>query len=48
MAETAAPAAASSGVTEDQIKTKIAEQLEATHIEIQDQSGMICIPLIVY
>jgi len=32
-------APASSGVTEDVLKTQITEKLGATHVEIQDQSG---------
>jgi hypothetical protein len=43
MAETATPAVASSGVTQDQLKTKLTEKLEATHVEILDQSGMLCV-----
>lgn len=30
---------ASSGVTEDVLKTKITEKLGAIHVEVQDQSG---------
>ena len=28
------------GVTTDKIKTKLTEQLEATHVEIEDMSGL--------
>ncbi|KUJ14822.1 bola-like protein, partial [Mollisia scopiformis] len=32
-------AMAESGVTEESLKTKIREQLQATHVEIEDMSG---------
>jgi hypothetical protein len=35
----AADVQASSGVTAETLKTKITEQLEATHVEVEDLSG---------
>jgi hypothetical protein len=35
----AAEVQASSGVTAETLKTKITEQLEATHVEVEDLSG---------
>jgi hypothetical protein len=31
-----------SGVTETGLKAKIIEQLQATHVEIEDMSGIFC------
>ena len=31
-----------SGVTENVLKTKITQQLQATHVEIEDMSGILC------
>lgn len=31
---------AESGVTEESLRTKITEQLQATHVEIEDMSGV--------
>jgi hypothetical protein len=39
MSDAAPQEAASSGVTEADFKNKITEKLEATHVEIEDQSG---------
>lgn len=36
---------AESGVTEESLKTKITEQLQATHVAIEDMSGIAPLPL---
>lgn len=38
---------ATSGVSADSLRAKLIEQLQAQHVEIEDLSGMILLPLLI-
>lgn len=46
-ATSATMADATSGVSADSLRAKLIEQLQAQHVEIEDLSGMILLPLLI-